>query len=73
MITIESLGQGASTTTFGPTHSVVVGTGLSQQKISMGQADTVVAHPTATYPAGQLLYTEFEHIKYGCLNLLSRG
>ena len=53
MITIESLGQGASTTTFGPTHSVVVGTGLSQQKISMGQADTVVAHPTATYPAGR--------------------
>ena len=31
----------------------------------MGQAATVVAHPTATYPAGQLLYTEFEHIKYG--------
>ena len=48
-------------------------TGLSQQKISMGQAATVVAHPTATYPAGQLLYTEFEHIKYGCLNLLLRG
>ena len=39
----------------------------------MGQAATVVAHPTATYPAGQLLYTEFEHIKYGCLNLLLRG
>ena len=52
MITIESLGQGASTTTFGPTHSDV-GTGLSQQKISMGQAATVVAHPTATYPAGR--------------------
>ena len=72
MITIESLGQGASTTTFGPTHSDV-GTGLSQQKISMGQAATVVAHPTATYPAGQLLYTEFELIKYGCLNPLLVG